>query len=458
MKKIASLVIVFLFLASSIGFGSFPEVSAQSNYSNQRVLLLKNVDAWGSNAVEEMLDEIGVPYDVLSSSEFAPLTASDLINKYDVIIIESDQPQNFYDELAPEMGDIEEFVKAGKVLQVHAANWGWHGGVWKTPLPGGVEIVKSYSNYDYNVEKDLWYYSTFASHGYLTNLPQDAKIITVQSDTRYSQGNPDYTKPSAVTYTFGKGLVFATGLTLEYSAEYRGAMWKEFLKEIIIGSLEFKPAKKVEYFDYAMMNYIWYMLYNRYTEKFDEMYKETEQYNITNSTIPQVAEYKSLAEKHYELGWQYGHPIKGHIQALPHMRRAYMNIKKAYVLLDYSLKGLKHWQALENNNLTALIQQNNDASTLYWVGGPLNGTYKGIENAKATWSRFLGGNNVTKVDVYNITLAKSEEGMTGIRAVVIVSTKEGKRIPLRYEIYFKDDSIIEEWWIIDPSVLEMAKD
>lgn len=97
--------------------------------------MLKNVDAWNSKVVEEMLDEIGVPYDVLSSSDFAPLTASDLINKHDLIIIESDQTQEFYDELAPEMRDIEEFVKAGKVLEVHAANWGWHGGEWKTPLP-----------------------------------------------------------------------------------------------------------------------------------------------------------------------------------------------------------------------------------------------------------------------------------------------------------------------------------
>ncbi|MBO8174009.1 MAG: pyrolysin [Thermococcus sp.] len=454
MKKIASLVIVFLFLASNVGFISFSEVSAQSNYSNQRVLVLKNVDAWNSKAVEDMLDEIGVPYDVLSSSEFAPLTASDLINKYDLIIIESDQTQAFYDELAPEMGDIEEFVKAGKVLEVHAANWGWHGGVWKTPLPGGVEITQRYSNYDYHVEKDVWYYSNLASHGYLINLPEDAKIIMVQSDVSYSQGNPDYNKPSAITYTFGRGLVFATGLTLEYSAKYKGDDWRELLKEIITSNLEFTPQRKVEYFDYAMLNYIWYMLYNRYTEKFNEIYESVAQYNITNATMPQVEEYKSLAEYHYQKGWQYGHPIRGHIQALPYMRRAYMNVKKAYVLLDYSLRGLKHWQALENNNLTALMQQNAENSTLYWVGEPLNGTYNGVSDIEATWNKFLAGNNVTNVEIYNITLARSGEGMTGIRAIVIVTTEEGKQIPLRYEIYFKGDEIIEEWWTIDPSVLE----
>ena len=455
MKKIASLVIVFLFLASSVGFISFSGVSAQSNsnYNNQRVLVLKNVDAWNSKAVEEMLDEIGVPYDVLSSSDFAPLTASDIINKYDLIIIESDQTQEFYDELAPEMGDIEEFVKAGKVLEVHTANWGWHGGIWKTPLPGGVEIAQGYSNYDYHVEKGVWYYSTFASHGYLVNLPKDVKILMVQSDTSYSQGNPDYNKPSAVTYTFGAGLVFATGLTLEYSAKYKGDYWKELLKEIITSNLEFTPQKKVEYFDYTMMNYIWYMLYNKYTEKFDEMYESVAQYNITNATMPQVREYKSLAEYHYLKGWQYGHPIRGHIQALPHMRRAYMNVKRAYVLLDYSLKGLKHWQALENNDLAALMSQNAENSTLYWVWEPLNGTYNGVSDIEATWSKFLAGNNIINVEVYNITLAKSGEGMTGIRAIVIVTTEE-RQTPLRYEIYFRGDEIIEEWWTVDPSVLE----
>ena len=131
--------VVFLFVLSSVSF------SAAQSITEKKVLILKNVDAWNSNANEQILTELGVSYDVMTASQLSSLAASDLINTYDMILITSDQNQVFYNDLGPQMPKLEEFVKAGKVLQVHAANWGWHGGLWTTSLPGGVSITRAVS-------------------------------------------------------------------------------------------------------------------------------------------------------------------------------------------------------------------------------------------------------------------------------------------------------------------------
>ncbi|WP_048055064.1 hypothetical protein [Thermococcus onnurineus] len=103
--------------------------------SDYNVLILKSVDAWNSPAVENMLTDMGVPYDVMTSGELKNKTAQELIETYDMIIIVSDQPQIFYDYLGTQMDKLEEYVRAGRTLEIHAANWGWHGGVWTTPYP-----------------------------------------------------------------------------------------------------------------------------------------------------------------------------------------------------------------------------------------------------------------------------------------------------------------------------------
>ncbi|MDK2853810.1 MAG: hypothetical protein PWQ92_704 [Thermococcaceae archaeon] len=139
MKKVLGFITIFLFVLSSLSF------SASQGVTGKKVLILKNVDAWNFDTNEVVLTELGVSYDVMTADQLNSLTTSDLINTYDMILIASDQNQQFYDDLGPQMLKLEEFVKAGKVLQVHAANWGWHGGLWTTSLPGGVSITRAVS-------------------------------------------------------------------------------------------------------------------------------------------------------------------------------------------------------------------------------------------------------------------------------------------------------------------------
>ncbi|AIF68614.1 hypothetical protein PAP_00855 [Palaeococcus pacificus DY20341] len=337
MKKILSLFITSLFLFSIIGTGNFGFVSAQSSYADKKVLILKNVDAWSSTSNEEVLSELGVPYEVMTSSQFSSLSASDLISTYDMILIASDQDQTFYDELEPQMAKIEEFIKAGKVLQVHAANWGWHGGRWKTALPGGVEIVRSYSAYDYIVKNATWLYSTYASHGYLINVPSGAEVITVQGDSV----TPDYNKPSTIAYAFGKGRVLATGLTIEYSVKRRGPEWKAFFISLLVENLEYttpEPAPAVEKrgVNFIALNFFYYRQYNKTMEKFNAMYADSENLGISNETLEDAMHHKMIAEEYYEQAGQYG-PIIANLQRITifmALRKSVMHLKQAVKILE----------------------------------------------------------------------------------------------------------------------------
>ncbi|MCA6214547.1 pyrolysin [Thermococcus bergensis] len=315
--------------------------SAAQGVTGKKVLILKNVDAWNSNANEQILTELGVSYDVMTASQLSSLAASDLINTYDMILITSDQNQVFYNDLGPQMPKLEEFVKAGKVLQIHAANWGWHGGRWTTPLPAGVEIVNSYSNYEYMVKNGTWLYSTYSSHGYLINVPTGAEIITVQGDG----STPDYSKPSTIIYSFGSGRVMASGLTFEYSVRYGGPEWKAFLKELIVDNLEYskkkeeKPEAVQKSFNYVIWNFFYYRQYQKATERFNLLYSSPEAGELDNETLELALFHKTLAEQYYAKAEENG-PIFRNLNSIKvfiNLRKAYFYVRDAVGVLEESM-------------------------------------------------------------------------------------------------------------------------
>lgn len=335
MKKVLGFITIFLFVLSSLSF------SAAQGVTGKKVLILKNVDAWNFDTNEVVLTELGVSYDVMTADQLNSLTTSDLINTYDMILIASDQNQVFYNDLGPQMLKLEEFVKAGKVLQVHAANWGWHGGLWTTSLPGGVSITRGYSNYDYIVKNGSWLYSNYASHGYLINVPADAEIVTVQGDGT----TPDYTKPSTIIYSLGRGRVLVSGLTFEYSVRYGGPEWKAFLKELIVDNLEYskkkeeKPEAVQKSFNYVIWNFFYYRQYQKATERFNLLYSSPEAGELDNETLELALFHKTLAEQYYAKAEENG-PIFRNLNSIKvfiNLRKAYFYVRDAVGVLEESM-------------------------------------------------------------------------------------------------------------------------
>lgn len=333
MKKILSAAVSLLILFSVMGVFS-PGIVSAGPMSGYNILILKNVDAWNLPALENMLTDMGVPYDVMTSGELKNKTAQELIETYDMIIIVSDQPQAFYDDLGTQMNKLEEYVRAGGILEIHAANWGWHGGVWTTPLPGGAEIVQGYSSYDYLIANGTTLVSSYASHGYFINLPANAEIITVQAPS----GTPDYNKPSTAIYSLGSGKVFVTGLTLEYSVARTGLEWEAFFREMLMNNLgysQFVPVAPVIVIggtDFITFNFYYYIQYKRALEKFNTMYREAVAGGMDNETLGLAMTQNDTAAAYYANASRYGPVVS--------------NFPRVYIFIDLRKAALHQKQAV----------------------------------------------------------------------------------------------------------------
>lgn len=258
-----------------------------------------------------------------------------------MIIIVSDQPQSFYDQIGPQMGKLEDYVKAGKVLEIHAANWGWHGGLWTTPLPRNVTIVRSYSSYDHVISNNTTLYSSYASHGYFAGLPANAEIITVQAPT----GTPDNTKPSTAIYTLGKGKVFVTGLTIEYSVARRGPEWEAFYKGIITDNLGYSsmvPTPEVPVqrgINVMLFNFYYYIQYHRNLDRYNALHGEAVDGGMDNKTLRLAAVQNDTATEYYANASQYGPVVANfpRIYIFIDLRKAALHQKQAVGILEEAM-------------------------------------------------------------------------------------------------------------------------
>ncbi|NIP66516.1 hypothetical protein GWM83_02190, partial [Candidatus Bathyarchaeota archaeon] len=101
------------------------------------VALFKNVDPWDYTANEELLSENHIPYVVLKSEDFRSIK----LNTFAKVVICSDQDQPFYNAIEEHRGWFEDYANNGGLLEIHAADLGWHGGQWIGLLPGGLEYI-----------------------------------------------------------------------------------------------------------------------------------------------------------------------------------------------------------------------------------------------------------------------------------------------------------------------------
>ncbi len=192
-------------------------------------MLLEDTFPWGFDSNHVALNMLGEPYELHYSWELPYLD----LTQYSLIIISSDQPQSFYDTLAPYIspgGKLYNWTMAGGILDFHGACWGWQGSDWTISftLPGGVSAYPYYSNDVTVVPQPIPlppalgpYYGplgdpdvdnlNYATHGYfykaLSASAKYAITIVVEGDKA---------KPCYVLYKFGKGVIIANMQPLEW--------------------------------------------------------------------------------------------------------------------------------------------------------------------------------------------------------------------------------------------------
>jgi len=192
--------------------------------TSPEVLLIKDIDPCGCPGNEWALNELGISYRKIGSSQITPSLLAD----FGVVMIASDQPTATYDRLAANSGALAAYVEDGGILVGHAGDLAFNEGHWASSfLPGGVAhehmradeltIVQGTSlivadgmtgggGPVTDEGLDGWGHS---AQGYFTALPVNAGIVIGVTDNESGQ-------PTYIQYDHGNGQVLATMQILEW--------------------------------------------------------------------------------------------------------------------------------------------------------------------------------------------------------------------------------------------------
>ncbi|HXZ47965.1 MAG TPA: nuclear transport factor 2 family protein [Usitatibacter sp.] len=108
-----------------------------------------------------------------------------------------------------------------------------------------------------------------------------------------------------------------------------------------------------------------------------------------------------------------------------------------------------HFDAIAKGDLAALKSQYSEHVVLEWVGGPLDGTYKGAAQVAELWKKFTHANPDLQVKVADLKEATNDKGST-VTANVLYGGKS--RIKVRYVLTYRDGKIAAETWQVDPKL------
>lgn len=176
-------------------------------------LVLMDFLPWDSDAIQQVLDANGVPYDVGGSAEIESLDFS----AYHAIYIGNDQPQSFYDAYLANFDKFEAYVEQGGFLWFGAAAFGFQdGNLDGVALPGGLvvggpifEFENALSAPDHPLVAGVPdpFTGDAASHVTFSNVPAGATIVATGVDSG---------EPTLVDYDLGAGHLVAVGQPVEF--------------------------------------------------------------------------------------------------------------------------------------------------------------------------------------------------------------------------------------------------
>lgn len=222
--------------------------AAQKNVPQKKILLIQDNLPWSSNANTEVLGSIGVDYQKVSTTEFLDVELED----YSVIIFADDQAFSTYNNYLEFKEYMELYASMGGVIVFGAADGGWADGDMTGALPGNVEKLQRYTNYNYVADpkhpiltgvlsdgegavtegrdSEMWY-SNYCSHSEFieSTLPAGANVLVRSSKTD---------NPTLVEYPLGSGRVIASGLTMEYSYSYGDNFAKRIMDDLFLYALK----------------------------------------------------------------------------------------------------------------------------------------------------------------------------------------------------------------------------
>ncbi|MBN4049650.1 DUF1573 domain-containing protein [Bacteroidales bacterium AH-315-N07] len=217
---------------SNIGDGNLDfDIKIGSGYGmggDTSILVIQNSIPWSTDMYTFLVDSFGVAPTMITSSQISSTDFS----LFDIIITVGAQSTSYYNEISAEVSKFETFVGNGGIVQYQMATQG----ASNINIVDGVVVMYATENNNNillpthpivaGLSSPLQ--GSSASHCYVTNLPGNASII---AETSISL------EPTIVEYTYGSGVVIATGMTWEWLNKQTGNSAKTLLRRAVSYSI-----------------------------------------------------------------------------------------------------------------------------------------------------------------------------------------------------------------------------
>jgi len=111
-----------------------------------------------------------------------------------------------------------------------------------------------------------------------------------------------------------------------------------------------------------------------------------------------------------------------------------------------------HLKAVATGNVDALMQAYGEDPWMDWVGGPLDGRYRGADALRRLWTQFAAANDNQPRTLQRsvITQNANPKGVT-LTAVAEYAGKTTVRV--RHVLVYRDTRLVSEVWQIDPNAV-----
>lgn len=114
-------------------------------------------------------------------------------------------------------------------------------------------------------------------------------------------------------------------------------------------------------------------------------------------------------------------------------------------------RGQAHLKAIADGNLAVLMRDYPEDAFMEWVGGPLDGRYRGKSAILAVWQKFIAANDAQPRPA---KLGKPQVFANPKGAAIAVAAEYGGKTPLKvwHVLVYRDGELVTELWQIAPAL------
>lgn len=105
-----------------------------------------------------------------------------------------------------------------------------------------------------------------------------------------------------------------------------------------------------------------------------------------------------------------------------------------------------HFKAVAHADVSQIMDEYSPDATLHWVGGPLDGTYRGKQQIAKVWSKFTHHFGKAIEMAKDIRVDGNPKGMT---VTARVKYRGKSTVLVRYVLVYRDRKIVDEIWQVN---------